>query len=128
MCRTQNATISQDRVVTPINPDIKDEPVSVQACGITKALNVSLTRSSRHANLSTKRIKKTRNNTKKFEETVYYVEAIRSMELRNGQQYYYVKWMGYPEFLNTWEPRSHIRHTPAYAEYTRATQQKTATQ
>ena len=34
-----------------------------------------------------------------------------------GQLEYLVKWMGYPENQNTWEPRSHLTHCPELIQY-----------
>jgi len=40
--------------------------------------------------------------------TEYIVEEIVGKKIKNGQEFYFVKWKGYPEEENTWEPRSHF--------------------
>ena len=44
-------------------------------------------------------------NTRKGE---YIVEAIRSKRKKEGRTEYKVKWIGYPESQNTWEPETNI--------------------
>ena len=36
--------------------------------------------------------------------TEYIVEEIVGKKIKNGQEFYFVKWKGYPEEENTWEP------------------------
>ncbi|KAL5532624.1 hypothetical protein ACEPAF_4398 [Sanghuangporus sanghuang] len=45
-------------------------------------------------------------------ETEYEVEAIRDMRKRHGKWEYQVKWLGYPEEENTWEPVEGLRNAP----------------
>lgn len=41
---------------------------------------------------------------------VYEMEKICGAKVVNGQPLYLVKWLGYPESENTWEPPSNILH------------------
>jgi chromobox protein 1 len=41
--------------------------------------------------------------------TIYEVEAIRAVRTVKGKKEYFVKWEGYPESQNTWEPYSHLK-------------------
>jgi len=45
---------------------------------------------------------------KPFKQGEFLVEAIRKQRIRNGRPEYLVKWSGYPESDNTWEPRNHL--------------------
>ncbi|KAL5526401.1 hypothetical protein ACEPAF_8124 [Sanghuangporus sanghuang] len=45
-------------------------------------------------------------------ETEYEVEVIRDMRKRHGKWEYQVKWLGYPEEENTWEPVEGLRNAP----------------
>ena len=38
------------------------------------------------------------------EKQLYHVEKIVRKKMKAGQTYYFVKWMGYPDSDNTWEP------------------------
>jgi hypothetical protein len=105
VCRTGNPTLTKEHVGVTANPVNK-----------RKAYNTNTTKITKAAKRSRVGIK-TPGDTRNLEKNLYYVEAIHGVKLRNGQKYYYVKWMGYPEFLNTWEPYSHIKHTPAFVEF-----------
>ena len=43
-------------------------------------------------------------------ETEYVVEAIRKTRMKNGIQQFFIKWAGYPETDNTWEPESNLQN------------------
>ncbi|KAL5512840.1 hypothetical protein ACEPAH_3238 [Sanghuangporus vaninii] len=45
-------------------------------------------------------------------ETEYEVEAIREIRKRHNKWEYQVKWLGYPEEENTWEPVEGLRNAP----------------
>eukprot|EP00042_Codosiga_hollandica_P057288 m.844644 g.844644 ORF g.844644 m.844644 type:complete len:359 (-) comp59545_c0_seq2:3073-4149(-) len=43
------------------------------------------------------------------EDEVFEVEAIRDHEIRNGATFFFVKWKGYEESDNSWEPVEHLQ-------------------
>ena len=40
----------------------------------------------------------------------YYVEAVRDKKIVNGEVYYLIKWDGYPESSDTWEPKENLEN------------------
>ena len=40
---------------------------------------------------------------------LYEVESIREKKIENGRAYYFIKWLGWPEETNTWEPIENLR-------------------
>ena len=38
----------------------------------------------------------------------FMVEKIKKHRIRNGKQEFFIKWQGYPNKDNTWEPTSHL--------------------
>ncbi|XP_024521250.1 chromo domain-containing protein LHP1-like [Selaginella moellendorffii] len=54
------------------------------------------------------RAKRSRNDDDEF----YEVESIQQMRLFEGKLHYYIKWKGYPEEFNTWEPHKHLANCP----------------
>ena len=49
--------------------------------------------------------------------TEYIVEKIVGKKIENGTELYYVKWKGFSEDENTWEPRSHFNDTSLIEKY-----------
>ena len=49
--------------------------------------------------------------------TEYIVEKIVGKKIENGTEFYYVKWKGFSEDENTWEPRSHFNDTSLIEKY-----------
>ncbi len=49
--------------------------------------------------------------------TEYIVEEIVGKKIENGTEFYYVKWKGFTEDENTWEPRSHFIDTTLIEKY-----------
>ncbi|KAE9611147.1 putative chromatin remodeling & transcriptional activation CHROMO-DOMAIN family [Lupinus albus] len=47
---------------------------------------------------------------------MYPVQAIRRKRIRKGQVQYLVKWLGWPESANTWEPLEHLSYVPDIIE------------
>eukprot|EP01053_Blabericola_migrator_P002020 Blabericola_migrator_1__2019@NODE_154_length_12740_cov_225_658329_g135_i0_p5_GENE_NODE_154_length_12740_cov_225_658329_g135_i0NODE_154_length_12740_cov_225_658329_g135_i0_p5_ORF_typecomplete_len320_score67_53Chromo/PF00385_24/7_2e10_NODE_154_length_12740_cov_225_658329_g135_i062327191 len=43
-------------------------------------------------------------------EGLFQLEGLKDYEIRNGTEYFLVKWEGYPDSQNTWEPVSNIVH------------------
>lgn len=43
-------------------------------------------------------------------EDEYEVETIRDHKKKGKVTFFYVKWKGYPETENTWEPESNLTH------------------
>eukprot|EP01055_Gregarina_sp_Pseudo9_P004238 Gregarina_sp_Pseudo_9__4237@NODE_438_length_2829_cov_76_227599_g414_i0_p1_GENE_NODE_438_length_2829_cov_76_227599_g414_i0NODE_438_length_2829_cov_76_227599_g414_i0_p1_ORF_typecomplete_len414_score151_37Chromo/PF00385_24/3_2e10_NODE_438_length_2829_cov_76_227599_g414_i02281469 len=43
-------------------------------------------------------------------EDLYQLESLKDYEVRNGVEYFLVKWEGYPDEQNTWEPVTNIVH------------------
>ena len=50
-------------------------------------------------------------------EQEYVVEAIRDHQFRKGTIYYLIKWDGYPEEDNTWEPEENLSCDSLLKEY-----------
>ncbi|XP_027335613.1 chromo domain protein LHP1-like [Abrus precatorius] len=46
----------------------------------------------------------------------YEVEAIRRKRVRKGQLQYFIKWRGWPETANTWEPPENLESVPDVVE------------
>ena len=46
-------------------------------------------------------------------ELEYHVEEVLDSRLRHGQLQYLVKWQGYTEENNTWEPTMNLEHATA---------------
>ena len=42
----------------------------------------------------------------------YEVEAISAHQTLRGKQQFLVKWHGYPEWENTWEPMENVKNAP----------------
>jgi len=40
---------------------------------------------------------------------LYEVEAIREKKNENGRVFYFIKWLGWPEETNTWEPLENLQ-------------------
>ena len=55
-----------------------------------------------------KATKKSKKARKAIEEEVYSVERIINKKITNNKVYYYLKWHGYPESENTWEPEENL--------------------
>ncbi|CAJ1948688.1 unnamed protein product [Sphenostylis stenocarpa] len=49
-------------------------------------------------------------------ENFYEVEAIRRKRVRKGQVQYFIKWIGWPETANTWEPPENLVSVPDVVE------------
>ncbi|KAI4347684.1 hypothetical protein L6164_008473 [Bauhinia variegata] len=47
-------------------------------------------------------------HTMELPEGYYEVEAIRAKRMRKGRKQYLIKWLGWPEETNTWEPLRHL--------------------
>lgn len=47
----------------------------------------------------------------------YFIERILSHRQRHGKQQYLVKWLGYPDYDNTWLPQEEVEATQAYDNY-----------
>ncbi|XP_031092908.1 uncharacterized protein LOC115997487 [Ipomoea triloba] len=52
------------------------------------------------------------NKRPRFEEGFYELEAIRKKRLRQGKVQYLIKWRGWPESANTWEPHENLSSCP----------------
>ncbi|EDW78537.1 heterochromatin protein 1K chromodomain [Drosophila willistoni] len=50
---------------------------------------------------------------------IHEVEAVVSHRVVNGRTEYFLKWKGFPESANSWEPRSHILCSELLREYSR---------
>jgi chromobox protein 1 len=59
-----------------------------------------------------------RNEIEEMDEEVpiYIVEVIRDQKMVKGKFYYQVKWEGFPEEQNTWEPVEHLAEVPHLIE------------
>lgn len=57
-------------------------------------------------------------------EKEYVVEKILNKRVRDGSLEYYVKWSGFPDSDNTWEPEKHLDCTELIAEFEEATKAK----
>ncbi len=64
-------------------------------------------------NLKPKKEKRTAIN----KEPEYLVEAIVGEKINNGRKYYEVKWAGFPDSENTWEPFKNIKDLEAYDKW-----------
>ncbi|XP_061359118.1 chromo domain protein LHP1-like [Gastrolobium bilobum] len=51
-----------------------------------------------------------------FGEIYYEVEAIRRKRIRKGKVQYFIKWRGWPEAANTWEPPENLDGVPDVVE------------
>ncbi|KMT20756.1 hypothetical protein BVRB_1g007260 [Beta vulgaris subsp. vulgaris] len=67
---------------------------------------------------------------KKLADGYYEVESIRRKRICKGERQYLIKWRGWPESANTWEPVDHLQTCPdvveAYEESLRSGQKKTS--
>ena len=56
---------------------------------------------------------------------LYEVQAIREKKIVNGRDYYFIKWMGWPEGTNTWEPIENLKEVfDLVDEYNKNLQEK----
>ena len=56
---------------------------------------------------------------------LYEVQAIREKKIVNGRDYYFIKWMGWPEDTNTWEPIENLKEVfDLVDEYNKNLQEK----
>ncbi|XP_068617326.1 histone-lysine N-methyltransferase SUV39H2-like isoform X1 [Battus philenor] len=55
-------------------------------------------------------LKKKKKNIEKVEE--YIIEKITDFKFVSGNEYFYIKWKGWPESENTWEPIDHLDNCP----------------
>lgn len=67
---------------------------------------------------------------KKLADGFYEVESIRRKRICKGERQYLIKWRGWPESANTWEPVDHLQTCPdvveAYEESLRSGQKKSS--
>ncbi|KAI4353858.1 hypothetical protein L6164_002781 [Bauhinia variegata] len=54
------------------------------------------------------RVEEQEPHTTELPEGYYEVEAIRAKRVQKGQKQYLIKWLGWPEETNTWEPLRHL--------------------
>ncbi|XP_021850550.1 probable chromo domain-containing protein LHP1 isoform X2 [Spinacia oleracea] len=59
---------------------------------------------------------KTSAERKKLAEGFYEVESIRRKRICKGEPQYFIKWRGWPESANTWEPVDHLQTCPDVVE------------
>jgi len=52
-----------------------------------------------------------------YQQPEYEPEAILNHRRRYGKTQYLVKWKGYPDSENTWEPEAHVKHLKLYTQY-----------
>lgn len=56
-------------------------------------------------------------SNRKFTKKEFKISAVLAFRVANGETQLLVRWKGYPESENTWEPWFNLRHTKAAADF-----------
>ncbi|KAI9918538.1 hypothetical protein PsorP6_012211 [Peronosclerospora sorghi] len=70
-----------------------------------------------HATFNVEKLKPYVGNPDQFEAS-YVIEGLRAKRVRRARTEYLVKWHGYDNEENTWEPETQIRHVEHWKEMT----------
>nr|QEP99640.1 polycomb group heterochromatin-associated protein HP1-like protein [Dugesia japonica] len=94
----ENGEITQNKV------DIEDLNIPAEkGCGSTISLSSCDSKST-----TSKRKKRNSKKQPTITEEIFYVEKILEMKYENGKRLFFLKWEGFPDSENTWEPEENL--------------------
>ncbi|XP_060801415.1 histone-lysine N-methyltransferase Su(var)3-9 isoform X1 [Amyelois transitella] len=115
----RNITIKLERLSDSVvrmyrdRADERFEKMFFEKIRKSKKRNLTLDSEDESEMPAAKKLKKSKKQTKSEE---FIIERIVKFQYKLGEELFFVKWKGYPESENTWEPTEHLHNCPAVLE------------